>query len=285
MRSTPRRIDAHTHLFPPEQRRARDRLAAEDPTFAEMYGSAKAAMACSEELLGALDDAGFDAAFAAGFAFAAPREVSCQNEYLLATAAGSGGRIYALCTLNLAAPGWEEEAARCLSAGALGFGELRPHNQGWDPVGPASLRLCELAAEARAPLLWHVSEPVGRSYRGKHGGITPEELARLAELRPQTTMIAAHFGGGLPFYWQMPDLRTKLSNVYFDTAAGALLYDEKSVRRLIDLVGGERALFGSDFPLVHPRRELVRLGRLPAKAATALLGGNAERLVQERYRG
>ena len=284
MTGTPRRIDAHTHLFPPEQQRARSHLADEDRTFAEMYGNPKAAMASGEELLEALRAVGFDGAFAAGFAFASPRDVSCQNEYLLAVASESAGRVYALCTLNLSDPAWEREAVRRLEAGALGFGELRPHNQGWDPLGPASLLLCDLAAEARAPLLWHVSEPVGRSYPGKEGGILPWELARLAELRPRTTMIAAHFGGGLPFYWQMPDLRTKLSNVYFDTAAGALLYDEKSVRRLVDLVGPERALFGSDFPLVHPGRELRRLGRLPKAAAAAFLGGNAERLVQERYR-
>ena len=43
------------------------------------------------------------------------------------------------------------------------------------------------------------------------------------------TIIAAHWGGGLPFYALMPEVRDALQNVWFDTAAGHLLYDRRSI--------------------------------------------------------
>ncbi len=280
-----RRIDAHTHLFAPAQIAGRGQLAAHDRTFAEMYGDTASKMSAAPGLLSALDRAGLDAAVAAGFAFASEPAIEEQNRYLLASASASeaGGRIIPLATVNLSLPGWRGSAEYALAQGARGIGELRPHNQGWDPLGTAAHDLCDLAAGLAAPLLWHVSEPVGHDYPGKRGGITPEELWRLASAHPQTVMIAAHFGGGLPFYLQMPEVRTALSMTYFDTSAASLLYDDASVVRLVDLAGPARVLFGSDYPLLSPLRQLQRItALLPGDIAQAVCGGNADTLFSDR---
>lgn len=273
------RIDAHTHLFAPAQRAARETIAARDATFAEMYAGPAAKMAVADQLLAAIDRAGIDAAVAAGFAFAAARDLDEQNEYVLGAAAASNGRIIPLATLNPALDGWQTVAGRALVAGARGFGELRPHNQGWDPLGQHGHLLCDFAAEAGVVLLWHVSEPVGHAYAGKGGGITPVELCALALAHPATRMAGAHFGGGLPFYLQMPELRAGLQSLWFDTAAASLLYDEGSVARLVGLAGPERVLFASDFPLLSPKRQLERvLALITGAEAEAVCGGNAEKL-------
>ncbi|MGK2965683.1 MAG: amidohydrolase family protein, partial [Tepidiformaceae bacterium] len=178
-----------------------------------------------------------------------------------------------------ALPGWEGAASAALSAGARGFGELRPRNQRWDPLGPESHRLCDLAASAGVPLLWHVSEPVGHQYPGKSGGITPADLIALALDHPATPMVAAHLGGGASFYLQMPEIRASLTNLYFDTAAAFLLYDETSITRLVDLAGPDRVLFASDYPLLSPRRQLERVqALLPGGLIQAVCGGNAQSL-------
>lgn len=276
-------LDAHVHLFPPEQRVERFALAGADQAFAELYGNPAATMADLDDLLAAMERAGLTGAFAAGFAFASEREIRRQNEYLLACAEETERRVEALCSLNLAAAGWEREAERCLAAGALGFGELRPRHQGWDPLGGEAERLCRLAAEAGAVLLWHTSEPVGRRYPGKEGGITPWELFALAERHSDTLHIGAHLGGGLPFFWQMPDVRERCRNVVFDTAAAFLLYDGDSVRRLVDMAGAEAVVLGSDFPLVDPARHLSRVrATLEAEAGRRVLGGNAMRIIERR---
>ena len=272
-------VDSHTHLFPPAQAARRPEIAQDDTAFAEIYADPKARMAPLDDLLAALDRAGIDKAVVAGFAFSRPPELAEQNRYLVESQAHGGGRIAALATLNLAHEGWRSEAEQALAADARGFGELRPHNQGWDPLGAASHALCDLAAAHEVPLLWHVSEPVGHAYPGKHGGISPVELIQLAQAHPATAMVAAHLGGGLSFYLEMPEVARAIENVYFDTAAVSLLYSTGSVARLATLAGERRVLFASDYPLLSPLRQLERVRAvLHGSAAQAVCGGNADSL-------
>lgn len=274
-----KRIDAHSHVFAPGQIAERAQLAEADLVFAEMYANPAARMATAEQLVTAIDAAGIDGAVAAGFAFGAEREVERQNEYLAAAACASGGRIAALATVNPARPGWERLAERALAAGARGFGELRPHNQGWDPLGAAGERLCRLAAEAGAVLLWHASEPAGHAYPGKRGGIGPDELIALAMAHPDVAMVGAHLGAGGAFYLHMPEVRRSIELLYFDTAAFTLLYDGKAVAQLVETAGPGRVLFGSDFPLLSPTRQLARVSAIvEGDAAEAVCGGNAQQL-------
>jgi predicted TIM-barrel fold metal-dependent hydrolase len=270
-------IDAHTHLFAPAQRAARSALAARDATFAELYADPAAKMATLPDLLAALDRAGIDGAVVAGFAFAAEADLAEQNAALF-LAARETERVAALATLNPMLPGWRAMAEAAIEQGACGFGELRPGNQGWDPLGPEGHALCAFAAERAVPLLWHVSEPVGHRYPGKAGGIGPADFITLALAHPETVMVGAHLGGGAAWYLQMPEVRSAIENVYFDTAAGSLLYDMRSVARLVDLVGEYRVLFASDYPLLSPLRQLERHQALLGEAAQAVCGGNAERL-------
>lgn len=270
-------FDAHTHIFAESQRLRRDAIAAADPTFAAIYKDPAAKIATAGELVETLDRADFTGAVAAGFAFSREPEIETQNEVLLAAARDHPGRIVPLATLNLVLPGWRADAERLLASGARGFGELRPGNQGWDPGGPAAHELCELAAARGAVLLWHCSEPVGHSYPGKQGGIGPAELIQLALAHPSTTMIAAHAGAGASFYLQMPEVAAAIEDLYWDTAAVSLLYDERTVSRLVDLAGPKRVLFGSDYPLLSPRRHVQRVAHgLPDPAVReAVCGGNA----------
>jgi len=276
------RIDAHTHLFTPGQLAAREQIAQGDRTFREMYADPKAKMATARQLLTALDEAGIERAVCAGFAFSHEPDILEQNDYLAVAASEANGRIIPLATVNPTLPGWERHAQHAIAIGARGFGELRPHNQGWDPLGAAGAGLCGLARDAALVLLWHVSEPVGHEYPGKRGGISPVELIELASRWPGLKMIAAHLGGGLSFYLHMPEVRSAIESVYFDTAASSLLYDDESVARLVDLAGPERVLFGSDYPLLSPNRQFQRLAaQLPGTVVDAVCGGNAESLFSD----
>lgn len=275
------RIDAHTHLFAPGQVIHREALARREPAFAAIYGDPQAKMATAENLLAAMSRGEIGAAVAAGFAFASEAEIVAQNGYLLAVANASRGRIVPLTTVNPMLPAWKRLARAALAGGARGFGELRPGDQGWDPLGPEGRALCELASRHDAVLLWHTSEPVGHAYPGKEGGIKPEQLIELAMAYPEVQMVAAHLGGGAAYYLQMPEVRSSIESLYFDTAASSLLYDDEAVARLLELAGADKVLFASDFPLQSPHRQLERLrSLLPPGALDEVCGGNAQRLFQ-----
>jgi uncharacterized protein len=271
-------IDAHTHAFAPGQVRGRAELVARDATFAEMYADPAAKMVSCDDIVRTISEAGIDAAVVGGFAFAAQRDIDELNAHVLGSAREHPGTIIPLATVNPILDGWVGAAERALDSGARGFGELRPHNQGWRPLSKEGRRLCELARERDIVLLWHVSEPVGHQYPGKWGGIRPEELFAVAEAFPGLRMVAAHLGGGLSFYLQMPEGRDVLRCVAYDTAASSLLYDDRSVARLAELAGPERVLFASDYPLQSPERQLQRIvGTLPASIVEAVCGGSARK--------
>jgi predicted TIM-barrel fold metal-dependent hydrolase len=291
-------IDAHTHVFPPRLREARETLVATEPAFAEIYGDVSAAMATAEDILASMDQARVDRSIVCNFAWHDDALIDESNEYLINAARSSGGRLIPFVSLSFAGAGKHggpdtEEAVGAMkkdartairvlaSAGARGIGELRPAHSGFDLGNSDEADLLAWASAAfDLPLLVHASEPVGHSYPGKTG--TPiEQIYRFASQSAAVTVIAAHWGGGLPFYGLMPEVRDALANVYVDTAAGHLLYDPAIYRHVIDIVGLEKVLWASDFPLTTQAKALerTRAAGLSDTELAAVLGGNIARLL------
>jgi hypothetical protein len=79
----------------------------------------------------------------------------------------------------------------------------------------------------------------------------------------------------------MPEVKTALKNVYFDTAASPFLYTSEIYGQVVQLVGAEKILFGSDYPLISQRRFLKEINglALPVEIKKSILGGNAQKLL------
>ena len=129
-------------------------------------------------------------------------------------------------------------------------------------------------------MLIHASEPVGHQYSGK-GEATPDVLYNLITVFPDLKLVCAHWGGGLPFYALMPEVKAAMKNVYFDTAASPFLYAPQVYGQVAQLVGAEKILFGSDYPLISPRRffKEIRGLDLSEEVKKKILGGNAQKLL------
>jgi predicted TIM-barrel fold metal-dependent hydrolase len=209
------------------------------------------------------------------------------NDYLLESAQRHPLRLAAF--VNAPLP-WGEaalyELERGIIAGAKGIGEVMPDGQGFSLDDESLLApLVDLALERKVSILIHASEPVGHHYAGK-GRATPEAIYRLVQRFPQAPLIVAHWGGGLPFYELMPEVKEQLTRVYYDTAASPYLYQDDIFPLLVPLIG-HKLLFGTDYPLVEQAEFLERFRRLelPEEQQAAILGGNAQRLFglpQER---
>ena len=273
-------VDVHTHVFPPSMIERRAELARADQGFAALYADSRARMADADELLASMAASGVDRAAAAGFWWgdAAPAEEHA--EYLLEAAARAPERLLPFVPLALEAGDARSRATEYAAAGAAGLGEVRIGAFG-DEAATAA-RLAEVVAGLELPLLVHASEAVGHDYAGKAGGFTPGGLWRLLSTH-SLRVIAAHWGGGFPFYALMPEVRALLAErrLAFDSAASALLYEPGVFEAVSDLVGPELALWGSDFPLrdqASDRRGLEAAVADPDLRA-ALLGGNARRFL------
>ncbi len=203
------------------------------------------------------------------------------NAYLDAVARTSRGRLAWLATVPPGlGPDAAAEAQRCLDLGAAGLGELNADAQGFDWREPASLAAVVDVCVARdRPLLLHASEPVGHEYRGK-GTATPDRLLPFLSAFPNLRVVLAHWGGGLPFYELMPEVAAVAARVVYDSAASTYLYRPQVFRTVLDIVGPERVMFGSDFPVLRqaPFLRRVREAGLRTDEATLVLADTARQL-------
>ena len=250
-------VDIHTHIFPPRFIEERARLVASDAAFGEMYDDPGAKMATAEDLVASMDRAGVDVSVAAGFWWRNRTLRAEHAAYILAAAIRHPGRIIPFLP----------QPPREALPGAAGIGEVRI-------ARPAAFE-----ATSALPQLLHCSEEVGHAYPGKVGGLTPGGLWQLLHAQPEARVIAAHWGGGFPFYALMPEVRTMIEagRLVFDTAASSLLYAPEAMRRGIDLVGIDAVCWGSDFPLRDQStdRAAIESALTNRIEREAVLGGNA----------
>jgi len=270
-------IDSHVHIFAPDMIANRARLRDRDPWFGLLYAADTSRMADAPALLAEMDTAGVDRSIAFGFAFADLGLCRACNDYLLHAAAKAPERIVPLAVVNPRdGQAACQEARRCLEAGARGIGELMPDGQGYCLDGDDCLDdLMALARAHSAPIVIHANEQVGHAYPGK-GEQGPERAYALAQRYPDNRLVLAHWGGGLPFYELMPEVRQALRNVTYDTAASLYLYDDAVFRHVMSWAP-QKVLFGTDFPLIRQTRFLRRIRRLglDSDALSRLLCDNA----------
>jgi predicted TIM-barrel fold metal-dependent hydrolase len=158
---------------------------------------------------------------------------------------------------------------------------MRSDSQGYD-LGDKVLMepIVEVALKHNLIYLTHASEPVGHMYPGK-GSITPDAIYRFVSNFPELRVICAHWGGGLPFYALMPEVADAMKNTFFDTAATPFLYRPQVFETVAATVGADKILFGSDYPLLSPKRVMAQIeaADLPRDSKAMILGGNAQRLL------
>jgi predicted TIM-barrel fold metal-dependent hydrolase len=275
-------IDTHCHILPPgfEQRRAD--LLARDATFAALFSRPGSPMATAEALIDAMDQAHVSRAVVMGVGWCDRALAEEVNDYIAESVARYPDRLSGFCSVN---PAWGDGAAvemeRCAAAGLRGVGELHPDTQGFDITDkPGLAPVMDTARRLGLPVLVHSSEPVGHRYPGK-GRTTPGKLYRFIENFPENPVVCAHWGGGLPFYAMMPEAPEVLRNVYFDMAASPFLYRPQVVATVAGLVGADKVLFATDYPLIQHGRLMrqVEESGLDSSDREAILGGNAARLL------
>jgi hypothetical protein len=275
-------IDFHTHVVPPYIKKNRGKYIDNDPCFAILYSNPNARLATADELIDSMDENGIDISVIANYGWTTHELCVEINDYILESIARYHGRLVGFCSVQ---PNSYDDAIaeieRCAKGGIRGIGEIRPDIQLFDLGNDTAMKpFVEVMRKHKLILLIHASEPVGRDYPGK-GGITPDVLYPFIASFPDLTIVCAHWGGGLPFYALLPEVKQAMHNVLFDTAASPLLYDSQIYSQVIQLVGANRILFGSDYPLLTQRRLLNEIGSLdlPGEVMNLILSGNAQRLL------
>jgi predicted TIM-barrel fold metal-dependent hydrolase len=78
------------------------------------------------------------------------------------------------------------------------------------------------------------------------------------------------------------EVKDVFKRAWFDTAASPYLYTPEIYRMAGEVVGFEKILFGSDYPLLSPQRyfEEMELAGLSSQAVRQIRGLNAAKLLR-----
>jgi len=253
-------IDSHTHIFPDEVRKDREAFCKKDEGFSFIYKSSKAKLVGVEDVMTSMDESGIDQSVICGFPWGHPDLCSLHNQYLMESASKYPNRLIVFVSLIFSASDWSaKELNRAIEGGARGVGEIAFYRDEMTSQDIHCMKPILTQMEKQGiPLLLHTNETLGHSYPGK--GKTP--LDRFYELilsSPNLPIILGHWGGGLLFYELMPEVAKSMVNVYYDTAASPFLYSKKIYAIAREMVGVEKIFFGTDFPLISPRRYFKEL--------------------------
>jgi predicted TIM-barrel fold metal-dependent hydrolase len=275
-------IDFHTHLFPKDMRQNREKYFEGEPGFQTLYTSEKTKLIGGEEMLQVMDAESVDVSVVFGFPWKNQEYARQHNDYIMEVVAKHPHRFKGFCCLDTCAESAAGEVERCIAGGLSGVGELAFYENGIvcevrDSLAP----IMSVCREKNLPLMIHTNEPVGHMYPGK----SENTLAQIYDILirfPNNSIVLAHWGGGIFFYGLLKkEVKDALKNVWVDTAASPFLYDPAIYRHAIDILGVEKILFGSDYPLIKPARyfrELAECGLTQAEIAD-ICGNNARVLL------
>ncbi len=276
------RIDFHVHTFTEKMSKNRDVYFNGEPEFKLLYNTPKSTMVGVENIIRMMDDQHVDMSVICGFPWRNPDFARENNDHVIRAVQKYPDRLKGLCCVDAMDKNAAGEVERCIQAGLSGAGELAFYSSGIDAFCLDCLDPVMAVCKAHdLPILIHTNEPVGHSYPGK----TPNTLAQIYAMIKRfrdNTIVLAHWGGGLFMYNMLKkEVNDVLRNVYFDTAASPFLYDASVYRYAKELIGIEKILFGTDYPLLKPERYIKEMDAagLSEREKTMICGENAARLL------
>ena len=124
----------------------------------------------------------------------------------------------------------------------------------------------------KIPVLFHCGDPVSNLSH-------PERLKKVLKTFPRLNVIVAHLGGWSLFEEAVYILKGQ--RFYYDISSCLYFLSPEKLKSYIDIYGAENGLFGSDFPMWNPVKEVERFNRIPLSSAERELIAykNAERVL------
>lgn len=276
-------IDIHTHVFPKVIREDRETFFKNEPAFQLLYDSPVSRLAGADETVAMMDEQGVDKSVIFGFPWRTADTFKLNNDHIMEAVQRHPNRFIGFCCLDPMHPQAAGEVDRCLNAGLSGVGELAFYTTDIDDKCLDSLDpIMTLAHRFDCPVMVHTNEPVGPPYPGKSPN-TLIQIYNMVQRFRENRIILAHWGGGIFFYTLLKkEVKATLANVWFDTAASPYVYHPQIYSHATSLVGPDKVLLGTDFPLIKPGRYFKEMDQADLTAAEkeAICGGNALKVLK-----
>jgi predicted TIM-barrel fold metal-dependent hydrolase len=256
-------IDVHTHIYP--EAIAKKAVA----SIAGFYGiDTTYADGTIDSLIGFCRQAEVVKAVVHSVA-TSPRQVESINSFIAATAK-EHALFLPFATLHpmMSEQEIKREYARIKELSMKGI-KLHPDCQKFALDGQNAARLFG-CLDGELPIMVHTGDP-------RYQFSNPNKMISVAKNFTHLRFVAAHFGGWSE--WDETGGYRGLKNVWFDTSSTLAFVPPQRAREMIESLGEDRFMFGSDYPMWNAPDELRRLAalELPEDVEEKILYGNAAR--------
>ena len=264
MRNGLRVIDAHCHVYPDA---IAEKAAENTGRFYDVgheldgkVGTLRAAAAA----------AGVDHCVVQSVA-TSPKQVSSINAFIAATVREGAGFFTGLGTLHPDSADQRADVEGIVALGLHGV-KLHPEIQRFRLDEKRAFAIFELCEAFDLPVLLHTGDK-------RYDCSNPNRLRPVLRRFPKLRVVGAHLGGWSIWEEAAHELRGT-PNLWFDCSSTFPWLGTEKARPLIELLGAEKVLFGTDYPMWTPKTELdafLSLG-FPEEVNRRILWDNAAAL-------
>ena len=235
-------VDAHCHVYP-------DKIAerAVEGT-SRFYGVGFALDGRESTLRSVGAESGVDH-FVIQSVATSPKQVRSINEFIAQTVENGGGVFTGLGTLHPDSPDIAGDVSHLIGLGLRGV-KLHPDIQQFKIDDYRCLKIYEQCEANGLPVLMHTGDK-------RYDYSNPNRLIPILDIYTGLTVIGAHLGGWSIWEDAVRQLRGK-PNLWFDCSSTFSWVETDKVKELILELGCDRVMFGTDYPMWHPARELEK---------------------------
>jgi predicted TIM-barrel fold metal-dependent hydrolase len=255
-------IDFHAHIYKEE---IADKVISSIENF---YGVKRRHDATLASLLGSMKDGAFDKAVIL------PISTKPEHEKLNAWYAGLAEISDKIIPFGGVHPDNDVSILDSFpKLGLKGF-KLQPNAQKVHPADPRLLPFYEKARDMGLIVVFHA----GDEESGFRGEFTqPEDFVPILKSFPGMITVLSHLGGYRT--WDRLDLVLGYDDVWYDTAHIPGNLPDEEIKILIDRIGVDKVLFGSDFPFSDHAQDRRLIEGILGDAAIEVLSNNPRRLL------
>lgn len=233
-------IDSHCHVYP-------DKIAERAVAGTGNFYNVKFACDGRESTLRRVAaEAGIDHCVIQSVA-TSPHQVKSINEFIARTVEEGGGVFTGLGTLHPDSEDMKGDVLHLMDLGLRGV-KLHPDIQAFKIDDYRCLRIYELCEEYGLPILMHTGDK-------RYDYSNPNRLKPILEIYTGLKVIGAHLGGW-SIYEQASEELKGIPNLWFDCSSTFYWLDKNKAKEIIYKLGTDRVLFGTDYPMWEPKREL-----------------------------
>ena len=257
-------VDAHCHIYP--QKIAEKAVAGTD----NFYNTVAFGKGTVEDLMEKGERAGIDR-FVVQSVATTPKQVKSINEFIADTVSRYPDKLTGLGTLHPDSEDIKGDVEHLLELGLKGV-KLHPDIQQFKCDNERCMEIYSLCEEKGLVLLVHTGD-----YR--YDFSNPNRIVPILERFKKLTFIGAHLAGW-SVWEEAYEKLSKYENLYVDCSSCFGFTEKEQVYRLMKKYGADRILFGTDYPMWSPEKELETFMSLDFtdEQRAKMLGLNAKKI-------